>query len=514
MVKSIMIQGTGSHVGKSIITAAICRIFKEEGFRVAPFKSQNMALNSFVTKDGGEMGRAQVVQAEAAGIEPSVDMNPILLKPTGQATSQVIVLGKPIGNLSARDYHETWTKTAMPIIMDAWTRLTDQYEMIIIEGAGSPAEINLKDSEVVNMRIAKATKSPVILVGDIDRGGVLASLVGTLELMDQDERDLVAGFIINKFRGDVSLFEPAIKFLEEKTGKPVLGVVPYYQDFKVQEEDSVATEFKTRQGLERSMEKVDVAVVRLPHMSNFTDFDALEDEPDVHLRYVHKGQSIGEPDLVIIPGSKNTINDLVYLNTSGLAQEIKKLAENDVPVIGICGGFQMLGKVLKDPQQNEDNVPHLKGMGLLDIETVFEPEKVTCQVEGEIWTDHWFFENLKGTKVTGYEIHMGRSFLGYNSQPAFKLNVRSGEKVEILDGALSSKGKVLGTYLHGIFDNDSWRYSLINQLRLRKGLPGREKLMPLQVWEQREKDYRKLASHVRGSINMNLLRDIIFTPKE
>lgn len=511
-VKSIMIQGTGSHVGKSVLVAALCRIFKQDGWSVAPFKSQNMALNSFVTKDGGEMGRAQVVQAEAAGIDPDVDMNPILLKPTGQASSQVIVLGKSIGNISAREYHQEWTKNAMTTIMGAWERLSAKHEVLVIEGAGSPAEINLKDTEVVNMRIAKATDSPVILVGDIDKGGVLASLVGTLELLEPDERDRVAGFIINKFRGDVSLFQSAIEFLEQRTGKPVLGVVPYFQGFKVQEEDSqtdLSAPEKARPGMETAMQQVDVAVLRLPHISNFTDFDALGDEPDVNLRYIGKDQHLKNPDLIIVPGSKNTIEDLVYLHQSGLAQEILALHAEGTPVIGICGGYQILGRELRDPLHTESAIPVLQGLRLLDTITTFEPEKITCQVEAVISGSGPFLSPMQGARVTGYEIHMGQSSLGPDAQPAFTVTTRSGEGVLCPDGAVSKDGLVLGTYLHGIFDNDQFRRNLINALRKHKGLTPMEEFDGLSVAEQRERDYDKLAQVVRDSLKMPLLRQIM-----
>ncbi|HEX3032075.1 MAG TPA: cobyric acid synthase [Bacillota bacterium] len=526
-----MIQGTGSHVGKSVLAAALCRIFYREGYRVAPFKSQNMALNSYVTEDGGEMGRAQVVQAEAAGIPPHVDMNPILLKPTGQATSQVIVLGKPIGNLSAREYHGDWTKNAMSIIMGAWERLAEQYQLVVVEGAGSPAEINLKDTEVVNMRVAAATKTPVLLVGDIDKGGVLASLVGTMELLEPEERDMVAGFIINKFRGDVSLFQPAVEFLEQKTGKPVLGVIPYFQGFKVQEEDGqtdlVGQDRSTgRAGLERSMAKVDIAVIRLPHISNFTDFDALGDEPDVTLRYIGKGQTINQSDLVIIPGSKNTIEDLLYLQQSGLAAELAALNQQGTPVIGICGGYQMLGRELRDPLRTESSIESMAGLGLLDAVTVFEPEKITCQVTAEIRgvdsflkrislgrgaqaAGDWQPMSLTDCRLTGYEIHMGRTELGADSCSAFQIVTRSGQAVDCADGGISSQGLVLGTYMHGIFDNDLFRRNLINALRVSKGLQPADTSEGLSVLEQRERDYDKLAQVVRDNLNMPLLRRIM-----
>lgn len=521
-VKTIMVQGTGSHVGKSVLAAALCRILKQDGYSVAPFKSQNMALNSFVTPDGGEMGRAQVVQAEAAGIPPHVDMNPILLKPTGNATSQIIVLGKPIGNLSAKEYHEEWTKQAMDIIMGAWDRLAANHDTIVIEGAGSPAEINLRDTEVVNMRVALATNSPVLLVGDIDTGGVLASLVGTLELLQPEERDMIKGFIINKFRGDVTLFQSAIEFLEQKTGKPVLGVIPYFQGFKVQEEDGQTDlVHQSRPGLERDMEKVDIAVIRLPKISNFTDFDALGDEPDVTLRYIGVGQSLGNPDLVLIPGSKNTIEDLLYLKQSGLAAEILEHYKKDLPVIGVCGGYQMLGRELLDPLQTESSISSMEGLGLLNAVTVFEEEKVTCQVSAEARgvkeflsrlvgdKSDWQPVDLEGQQLTGYEIHMGKTDLREGTLDAFYINTRSGEQVNQADGGVSETGLVLGTYMHGIFDNDLFRRNLINGLRVRRGLLPALASEGLSVAEQREQDYDKLAQVVRDNLNMPLLRRIM-----
>lgn len=504
-----MLQGTGSHVGKSVLVAALCRILKQDGYKVAPFKSQNMALNSFVTKDGGEMGRAQVVQAEAAGLEPHVDMNPILLKPTGQASSQVVVLGKSIGNLSARRYHQEWTTKALDIIEGAYGRLTAAHEVMVIEGAGSPAEVNLKATEIVNMRIAKLTNSPVLLVGDIDKGGVLASLVGTLELLEPEERDLVAGFIINKFRGDVSLFQPAIEFLEQKTGKPVLGVIPYFQGFKVQEEDSIPEDEGIRPGLEQQMQQIEIVVMRLPHVSNFTDFDPLADEPDVHLRYVNIGQNIGNPDLIILPGSKNTIEDLVALEKAGFAERIRQLAADGTAIIGICGGYQMLGWQIHDPLHTESAIPSVRGLGLLDMSTTFEPEKITSQVEAVIAGTGPFFAGLEDQEVTGYEIHMGRTELGGDTSPAFRLVSRSNQAIDLPDGGVSSNGWVFGTYLHGIFDNDGFRRNIINVLRQRKGLAVLDGLDGLSVQQQRDRDYDKLAQVVRDNLNLPLLYQIM-----
>lgn len=507
--KNIMFQGTGSHVGKSVIAAALCRILYQDGYRVAPFKSQNMALNSFVTKDGGEMGRAQVVQAEAAGIEPHVDMNPILLKPTGNATSQVVVLGRPVGNMTAKEYHLNWTTRGLEIAMEAYRRLAARYDVIVIEGAGSPAEINLRDTEIVNMRIAKLTGAPVVLVGDIDKGGVLAQLVGTLELLTEEERELVAGFIINKFRGDVSLFQPAVDFLEKKTGKPVLGIVPYFQGFRLPEEDSVLLE-EEKVGSGGAYPALDVAVIRLPRISNFTDFDPLEEEPDVRLRYVHRGERLGDPDLIIIPGSKNTIEDLLYLRRSGLEAEIVAAARRGVPVIGICGGFQMLGEVLADPLGTESTVPEVNGLGLLPVETVFEPDKVTCQVEATVLPEAGpLLAGAAGMQVEGYEIHMGRSSLRSGGRPAFCITSRRGEKVEVLDGACRDDLPVFGTYIHGIFDNDKLRRHILDRVRERKGLKPLGEESQVSVKELRERNFNLLADTVRKALDMEKIYRVI-----
>lgn len=374
--KTIMLQGTASNVGKSALIAAVCRIFVQDGYRVAPFKSQNMALNSFVTKDGGEMGRAQAVQAEAACVEPSFDMNPILLKPHGNSSSQVVVLGRPVGNLSAQQYHNEFAPKALKIINEALNRLYSSYDLIVIEGAGSPAEVNLQDREIVNMSIARLARAPVLLIADVDKGGALAAIVGTLELISPEDRDRVAGIIINKFRGDLNLFKPAVEFLEKKTGKPVLGVVPYFQGFRVQEEDTVP-EDRGRAELVKEQDWVDIAVIKLPYISNFTDFDPLEDEPDVRLRYVGEVNKLGNPDLIILPGSKNTIEDLAFLYRSGLAAQIVECYRAGKPVIGICGGFQMLGHELVDHLHVESKFPRIEGLGLLDISTTFSLEKVT-----------------------------------------------------------------------------------------------------------------------------------------
>lgn len=501
MAKTIMVQGTASHVGKSVLVAALCRIFYRDGFRVAPFKSQNMALNSFVTRDGGEMGRAQVVQAEAAGRAPEVDMNPVLLKPTGQASSQVVVLGKPVGNLSAREYHSNFAGSAWEVICGAMQRLKDQNDIIVIEGAGSPAEVNLQATEIVNMRVAREAGAPVLLACDIDKGGALAAIVGTLELLSPEDRDRVAGIIINKFRGDLTLFQPAIDFIEDRTGKPVIGVVPYFQGFRIQEEDTVHEE-TLKKSRETCTRDIEIAVIHLPHISNFTDFDPFEDEPDVNLRYVGRGTPLGNPDMVIIPGSKNTIGDLAYLKRTGMAGEIRRVRESGTPVVGICGGFQILGRELHDPLHSESDIPSIEGLGLLDIATTFARDKVTTQVTALACGPGPLLEGARGAEVAGYEIHMGRTDLGVGVAPAFEITDRFGESNSTMDGAASADGKVWGTYIHGVFDSAPFRRKVINSLRLMKGLPALEDSVSLSAWEQRQRDYDRLAGVVRGSLDM------------
>jgi len=504
----VMLQGTGSHVGKSVLVAALCRIFLQDGYKVAPFKSQNMALNSYVTRDGGEMGRAQVVQAEAAGLAPSVLMNPVLLKPTGQATSQVIVLGKPVGNLSAKEYHEKYNMSVLGVVEESLNKLKSEFEVIVIEGAGSPAEVNLQATEIVNMRIARMADCPVLLVADIDKGGALASVVGTLELLDPADRARVAGVIINKFRGDVRLFQPAVDFLEAKTGIPVLGIVPYFQGFRIQEEDTIP-EDTLKASREAVETKIDIVVIHLPHISNFTDFDPLEDEPDVQLRYVGKGNKLGSPDMIIIPGSKNTIHDLVYLEKTGLAARILEQEKRGIPIIGICGGYQILGRELHDPLHTESDIDSIKGLGLLNTSTTFEPEKITTQVQAEITGGGPLFKGVQGQLVAGYEIHMGRSELGEGTEPAFRIYERSTKQVDVLDGAVRLDGRVFGTYIHGIFDNDTFRRHIIDQIREHKGWAPLVASDLLTVYEQREKDFNKLADVVRTSLDMDRLYEIM-----
>jgi len=492
-----MVQGTASSVGKSVLVAALCRILKQDGLRVAPFKSQNMALNSFVTADGGEMGRAQVVQALAAGLEPSVDMNPILLKPEADARSQVIVRGKVYVTLPARDYYKERLRL-LSVVEESLERLRASYDVVLIEGAGSPAEVNLRENEIVNMRIARMAQAPVLLVGDIDRGGVFASLVGTLALLEPQERDLIRGFIINKFRGDVSLLQPGLDFLEARTGTPVLGVVPYFSDIHITEEDSVALEQgKADQG---GPKFIDIVVVQFPRISNFDDFDPLEQEEGVGVRYVRDAASLGQPDLVILPGTKSTIADLGFLRRSGLADAVTRLAQKGTPVIGVCGGYQMLGQAIYDPEGVESSEPSIAGLGLLPVTTTFEREKATHQVTAQVAASVGMLAGATGKEVRGYEIHMGNT-RGPGEATPFLVLERSGKRVCLPDGCLGAGGSILGTYIHGLFQNASLRLSVLHYLAERKG-------MCLPQWgaiATQEEYLDKLAALVRAHLDMGPL---------
>lgn len=503
MAKAIMLQGTSSHVGKSIITTALCRIFLQDGLRVVPFKAQNMALNSYVTKTGGEMGRAQVAQAEAAGLDPMVEMNPVLLKPTGNACSQVILMGKPVGNMSAKDYHKGYSLKALGVVEECLRKLSREYDAIVIEGAGSPAEVNLKANDIVNMRVAKMAPAPVLLIADIDRGGALASVVGTLELLDPDERDLVKGIIINKFRGDINLLKPALDFLKEKTGKPVVGVVPYLEQMGIDDEDSVSLDDK-QTGDKRELE---IAVIRTPKISNFTDFDALAGESDVTVRYIRAGEAIGQPDLIILPGSKNTTEDLLYLRQQGYEQEIVRLVAAGTPLVGICGGYQMLGREIRDPEHTESDFDQVAGLGLLDTVTTFVANKLTHQVTAQCSNHEFLNLQYTGSGLTGYEIHMGRTDFLQPVKHAFTINTRSGEAAECADGVVRDDGLVMGTYIHGIFDNDGYRRAVLNALRVRKGLTPLGAVGDTQA--KKQQSYDRLADTVRQSLNMDLVYRIM-----
>lgn len=502
LARTIMIQGTSSHVGKSILCTALCRIFNQDGFRVAPFKAQNMALNSYVTADGGEIGRAQGAQADAAGVMATVKMNPVLIKPKQDLDAQIVVLGKPLADMSAREYRANFLPKAVGLVEQCINELRQDFEVLVIEGAGSPAEVNLKDRDIVNMRTAFLSEAPVILAADIDRGGVFAALVGTLELLEPHEREKVAGFIINKFRGDIELLRPGLDFLEQRTGKPVLGVIPYLHEHGIEQEDSVSlADNKTVAGTE-----LDIAVIKLPRISNFTDFDALSLVPGVAIRFVGPGESLGKPDAVILPGTKNTIQDLLYLREKGLDTEIKALAKAGVPIVGICGGYQMMGKMLYDPWRSEAGIGDLPGLGLLDIETTFWKEKQTHRCSAKISCTELSWCGITNQEIKGYEIHTGQVTLGKQAQSLLKITHRSGVPTSIEDGAATREGLIFGTHLHGLFDNTELLLDWINFLRSLKGL---EPLTSGQLPLHKGDKYDKLADVVRQHLDMEKLYSIM-----
>ena len=495
MAKAIMVQGTASNAGKSLLAAALCRIFRQDGYRVAPFKSQNMALNSCITPEGLEMGRAQVMQAQAAGTTPSVRMNPILLKPTNDTGSQVIVNGVPRGTMKAADYF-AYKKALVPDIMEAYHSLEEEYDIIVIEGAGSPAEINLQKDDIVNMGMARMAKAPVLLCGDIDRGGVFASLYGTIALLPPEEQKLIRGTIINKFRGDVEILRPGLVQLEQLTGKPVLGVVPML-DVDVDDEDSLSQRLEQRpakKGL------IDIAVIRLPRLSNFTDFNALERMEEVTLRYVRSPKELGKPDLVILPGTKNTMDDLRWLRESGLETVILKHAAAGGAVVGICGGYQMLGRTVSDPEGVEGGGT-LPGLGLLPTETVFLGEKTRTRVEGVFTTGSGLFAALSGVPFAGYEIHMGVTTI--DGPTLVQIKSQTGE--EKADGCCA--GNVWGSYVHGIFDRASCAEAVVNCLRRARGLEEDATAVDWEVYQQQQ--YDQLAAGVRASLDMQAVYDIL-----
>lgn len=482
-----MIQGTGSSVGKSILVTALCRVFKQDGYTVCPYKSQNMSLNSYITYDGKEMGRAQVLQAYACGLEPEAYMNPILLKPTSDKKCQIIFNGKVFGNSTAMEYHNMKLDFADKL-KSQFEEMEKQFDIIVIEGAGSPAEINLRDRDIVNMGLAEMVDAPVLLAGDIDKGGVFASLAGTMVLFNEEERKRVKGTIINKFRGDVEILKPGLKMLEDIIKVPTIGVVPHFT-LELEDEDG-AVEFN------KSTEApIDIAVVKLPHISNFTDFDALKIEEDVSIRYITSKDNFGDPDLLILPGTKNTIDDLLSLRESGLEDLIKEYAKTKL-VVGICGGYQMLGKTLKDPYGVETDNKETLGIGLLDVETVFEKEKVTTRVKA----------NSKDAEVYGYEIHMGICSYGDDAKPLFTIYDENGKAVERKDGAINEKENVMGTYIHGVFDGIEFRENIINRLRKEKGL----ELKKSKNYENlREKNLDLLADLVRKNMDIDYIYKVM-----
>jgi adenosylcobyric acid synthase len=459
-----MIQGTSSSVGKSLVTTALCRIFARAGYRVAPFKSQNMSLNSAVTVEGGEIGRAQAAQAEAAGIEPTVDMNPILLKPEADHRSQVVVRGRPVASVSFREYARM-KPDLVHVVAESLDRLRRAYDVVLIEGAGSPAEINLRDGEIVNMRIARLADAPVLLVGDIDRGGVFAAFVGTLELLPPDDRARVAGFIVNKFRGDPSLLTPGFDELTARTGVPVLGVVPYIADSLVPAEDSLSLDDLERR---TGPAAVEIAVPRLPRIANFDDFEPLAREPGVRLVFARVPEALERADVIILPGSKNTAEDLGWLRRTGLADSVTRAAAHGRPVVGICGGYQMLGLEVRDPHHVESDAATTPGLGLLEAVTWLERDKTTVRVRGRVTQTAGIFADAADLEIEAYEIHVGRTEVTETRWP-FAVLHRQGRRVEEPDGALNRAGNVVGTYLHGLFVNGGLRRALLAELAARKG---------------------------------------------
>jgi adenosylcobyric acid synthase len=491
--KSVMIQGTSSQAGKSLVVTALCRIFKQDGIKVSPFKSQNMSNNAFVTFDGREISHAQAVQAEASMMEPIVEINPILLKPTTDSKASIILKGRAISNMEIKEY-DRFKKYALKVVRECYEKLSKEFQLIVIEGAGSPAEVNLKKNDIANMKIAFMAKSPVILVADIDRGGVFANIVGTLALLTPKEKKMVKGLIINKFRGDLEILRPGIDYLEKRYKIPVLGVIPYFEDIYISKEDSMDI---PKSSVNREKKEVEIVIIRLPRISNFTDFESFERE-EVNLKFINRASQIKEPDLLIIPGSKNTIADLIFMKDNQIDKEIKRLNQKGRTVIlGICGGFQMLGRRIKDEHNIESDFKEIEGLSLLKLDTSFNKRKKTFLIEAEL-DGLGKYIDFKGT-LTGYEIHNGESII----EEDFAFKVKRGEYT-YKEGCVNSKGTVIGTYIHGIFNNNEFRGSFLNYLRKRKNLP----LKGIN-YLSREEDYNKLADKFRRYLNLDKLYQII-----
>ena len=523
----LMIQGTMSSVGKSLLVAALCRIFKQDGWRVAPFKAQNMALNSFATRDGREVGRAQAMQAEAAGVDVTVEMNPVLIKPEADAFAQIVVMGKPWARLAAGEYMrrrgELWN-----IVTRALDALRAQYDLVMIEGAGSPAELNLHYGDLVNMAIAEYADAPVLLVGDIDRGGILAQLIGTYTLLQASERARIKGFIVNKFRGEARLFDEGVKILEARSNVRVLGMVPYIHDLRIADEDSVALDEKPTEDrfARRRTEAIghpssvtrrpslEIVVIRLPHISNFDDFDPLRAEADVTVRFVDRVDELGQPDLIILPGTKTTVADLRFLRERGLAARIVELARVGVPTLGICGGYQMLGATIHDPDRVESDETQVDGLGLLPAVTTFAAEKRTVRARGRIVARQGLFANARDLEIAGYEIHMGRTegqpqgvcpAEGVEGLPLLRVMARGEDAADDFDGAVAADGWIAGTYFHGLFENDALRRTLLANLTARRG--GTRAGAGTRF--DRAVMYDRLADIVRAHLDMNALHKLV-----
>jgi adenosylcobyric acid synthase len=492
-----MVVGTTSSAGKSLLVTALCRIYARRGVRVAPFKAQNLSNNAAVCADGAEIGRAQAVQAVAAGIEPTAQMNPILLKPEAGSRSQTVLLGRPfkagLARAGSRRKSEFWS--AVTTSLDS---LREQYELVIIEGAGSPVELNLKSRDMANMAVARYAQAPVLLVGDIDRGGVFAQLLGTLWLLDPEERSLVKGLVVNKFRGDMSLFTDGVQILEERGHVPVIGIVPYIDELGIPQEDAVALDEsffdRTRD------EDIDIAVIKLPLISNFDDFDPLASQPGVSVRYVSSLRELGRPDAVVLPGTKSTIADLSWLRERGLAQQIVHLASEGTPIVGICGGYQMLGRTICDPEHVESPVDEVAGLDLLAIDTIFAGEKATHRAKGVIVDGPGWWSALQGEGVQGYEIHMGQT---ETASPWIEITRRSGQQVSVRDGAASDDGRIWGCYLHGLFENDRLRHAWLSAL----GWQASNQRLP--SIDRYEAAFERLADAVQGALDMLRLDEMV-----
>ncbi len=495
--KVVMVQGTASHAGKSILVAALCRIFRQDGYHVAPFKSQNMSLNSFVTPEGGEIGRAQAVQAEAAGIPPSVDMNPILLKPEADSRSQVVLMGKPHATISAVEYYDLKAEL-WPYVTSTLDRLSKAYDVVVIEGAGSPAEVNLSQSEIVNMRVARYANAPVLLVGDIERGGVFASLVGTMALLEPEERSLVRAFVINKFRGDASILEPGLRMLEKRTGVPVAGIILWFDDIYIAEEDALGL---PPNRLCSEGDGVRVVVIQLPHLSNFDDFDPLSKEARVSFKYVSSAEELDGADLIILPGSKTTMSDLAWLRCQRIDTAILEQHKRGAFVIGICGGYQMLGETILDPNGVESPVPEERGLGLLPISTTFLETKRTTQVKGKVANGAGLLANARGATLEGYEIHMG---ISHGRPDLVPFSIQKDGLQGDSEGAMDLEGRVLGTYIHGLFNSMSLRQTMLKNIAAARNKP----LLPEAPSINKDAEYDKLAALVRSSLNMDLVYEI------
>ncbi|QEG38216.1 cobyric acid synthase [Roseimaritima ulvae] len=498
--KTVMVMGTSSSAGKSLLTTALCRCFARRGLRVAPFKAQNMSNNAAVCASGAEIGRSQALQAVAAGVPADSDMNPILLKPEGQTRSQVIVNGRPLQTLEANDYFQR-RQQLWPHVTAALDRMRERYDVVVIEGAGSPAELNLAELEMVNMSVARYCQSPVLLIGDIERGGVFAQLLGTLWLLPPEDRRLVAGLIVNKFRGDLSLFDSGVEILQQRGGVPVLGVLPWIDALRLPEEDAVALDSPAASESNHAGDRLQIAVVRLPHIANFDDFDPLARTPGVHLRYVRSMEELNDSDVVILPGTKNTLGDLAWLQQSGLAKRIVQLAQRGTQIVGICGGYQMLGRRILNPDGLENGIPHADGLGLLPTETTFHPAKLTRQVQFEL-VDDSLAPGARGAILSGYEIHCGQT------APRLPWLCRHSNNdvadAQARDGSRSDDGRVWGCYLHGLFHNDAFRTAWLNHLGI-----GSITDQDLSADEQLHRSLDRLADAFEAHINMDQLMNLV-----